>query len=79
MDDFHNSNWYLIKTFGLDTVKDILQAFSFSELQENILIHVRNIFFESTLDMKCEIIKSLQKLITNLVRVNIVFFYKRFY
>lgn len=40
------------------------------DLQENILIHVHNIFYESSLPMKCEIIKCLQKLITNLVRIH---------
>lgn len=39
------------------------------DLRENILMHVHNIFYESSLSMKCEIIKSLQKLITNLVRI----------
>ncbi|KAL6258147.1 hypothetical protein P5V15_010070 [Pogonomyrmex californicus] len=48
---------------------DLLQwmtSISVTELQENILIHVENIFYESNLTIKCEIIKSLQKLITNL-------------
>lgn len=43
------------------------------DLRENILIHVHNIFHESSLSMKCEIIKSLQKLITNLVRIYNIF------
>ncbi|XP_011632036.1 uncharacterized protein LOC105423816, partial [Pogonomyrmex barbatus] len=56
---------------------DLLQwmtSISVTELQENILIHVENIFYESNLTIKCEIIKSLQKLITNLVRIAYYFF-----
>lgn len=41
------------------------------DLRENILIHVQNIFYASSLYMKCEVIKCLQKLITNLVRIYI--------
>jgi len=44
-----------------------------SELRENILIHVQNIFYESNLNMKCEIIRSLQKLITNFVSIEYIF------
>lgn len=43
------------------------------DLRENILIHVQNIFYASSLSMKCEIIKCLQKLITNLVRIYNIF------
>ncbi|XP_072766560.1 centromere protein I isoform X2 [Anoplolepis gracilipes] len=48
---------------------DLLQwmtSISVADLRENILIHVQNIFYESSLSMKCKIIKCLQKLITNL-------------
>ncbi|XP_018364933.1 PREDICTED: centromere protein I-like [Trachymyrmex cornetzi] len=53
----------------LPRLLDLLQwmtSISVTELRENILIHVQNIFYESSLNMKCEIIRSLQKLITNL-------------
>ncbi|KAF3427392.1 hypothetical protein E2986_08348 [Frieseomelitta varia] len=33
---------------------------------ENILVHVQNMFYESTLSVKCEIIKTLKMLIVNL-------------
>ncbi|KYN33930.1 Centromere protein I [Trachymyrmex septentrionalis] len=52
----------------LPRLLDLLQwmtSISVTELRENILIHVQNIFYESSLNMKCEIIRSLQKLITN--------------
>ncbi|XP_012527301.1 centromere protein I [Monomorium pharaonis] len=60
---YYNSGEHLLKLF------DLLQwmtSISVTELRENILIHVQNIFYESSLDIKCEIIRSLQKLITNL-------------
>ncbi|XP_043510095.1 centromere protein I-like isoform X3 [Frieseomelitta varia] len=38
----------------------------FKHLQENILVHVQNMFYESTLSVKCEIIKTLKMLIVNL-------------
>ncbi|KOC59649.1 Centromere protein I [Habropoda laboriosa] len=37
-----------------------------SDLQEKILVHVQNIFYESTVTTKCEIIKTLKMLITNM-------------
>ncbi|GAB1860999.1 Centromere protein I-like [Camponotus japonicus] len=43
-----------------------MTSISVTDLRENILIHIHNIFYESSLSMKCEIIKSLRKLITNL-------------
>ncbi|KAL6449229.1 hypothetical protein ACFW04_000706 [Cataglyphis niger] len=43
-----------------------MTSISVADLRENILIHVQNIFYASNLSMKCEIIKCLQKLITNL-------------
>ncbi|XP_011051637.1 PREDICTED: centromere protein I-like [Acromyrmex echinatior] len=52
----------------LSRLLDLLQwmtSISVTELRENILIHVQNIFYESSLNMKCEIIRSVQKLITN--------------
>ncbi|KAG5325888.1 CENPI protein, partial [Pseudoatta argentina] len=52
----------------LPRLLDLLQwmtSISVTELRENILIHVQNIFYESSLNMKCEIIRSVQKLITN--------------
>lgn len=39
----------------------------FLDLQEKILVHVQNMFYESSLMIKCEIIKTLKILITNLV------------
>ncbi|XP_012064382.1 PREDICTED: centromere protein I-like [Atta cephalotes] len=59
---YYNSGEHLPKLL------DLLQwmtSISVTELRENILIHVQNIFYESNLNMKCEIIRSLQKLITN--------------
>ncbi|KYM99332.1 Centromere protein I [Cyphomyrmex costatus] len=53
-------------TGNYKTVLAILYLDIFSELRENILIHIQNIFYESNLNMKCEIIRSVQKLITNL-------------
>ncbi|KZC12731.1 Centromere protein I, partial [Dufourea novaeangliae] len=40
---------------------------SVSDLQENVLVHVQNIYYESSLITKCEIIRTLRILITNLV------------
>ncbi|EZA56256.1 Centromere protein I [Ooceraea biroi] len=60
---YYNTGEHLLKLL------DLLQwmtSISVAELRENILIHVQNIFAESSLEMKCEIIKSLRKLITNL-------------
>ncbi|XP_011158233.1 centromere protein I [Solenopsis invicta] len=60
---YYNSGDHLLKLL------DLLQwmtSISVTELRENILIHVQNIFYESSLNMKCKIIRSLQKLITNL-------------
>nr|XP_033195550.1 centromere protein I-like isoform X1 [Bombus vancouverensis nearcticus] len=43
-----------------------MTSVSISDLQEKILVHVQNMFYESTLSMKCEIIRTLKMLITNL-------------
>ncbi|XP_020282926.1 centromere protein I-like isoform X2 [Pseudomyrmex gracilis] len=60
---YYNTGEHLQKMLHL---LEWMTSITVTELRENILIHVRNIFFESTLAMKCEIIKSLGKLITNL-------------
>ncbi|XP_011863308.1 PREDICTED: centromere protein I-like [Vollenhovia emeryi] len=60
---YYNTGEHLVELL------DLLQwmtSVTVTELQENILIHVQNIFYESNLNMKCKIIQSLQKLITNL-------------
>ncbi|XP_018316696.1 centromere protein I [Mycetomoellerius zeteki] len=60
---YYNSGEHLLRLL------DLLQwmtSISVTELRENILLHVQNIFYESSLNVKCEIIRSLQKLITNL-------------
>ncbi|XP_011703311.1 PREDICTED: centromere protein I-like [Wasmannia auropunctata] len=60
---YYNSGEHLLNLL------DLLQwmtSISVTELRENILIHVQNMFYESSLNVKCEIIKSLRKLITNL-------------
>ncbi|XP_018394286.1 PREDICTED: centromere protein I-like [Cyphomyrmex costatus] len=60
---YYNSGEHLLRLL------DLLQwmtSISVTELRENILIHIQNIFYESNLNMKCEIIRSVQKLITNL-------------
>ncbi|XP_043800263.1 centromere protein I-like [Apis laboriosa] len=43
-----------------------MTSLSISDLQEKILVHVQNMFYESSLIIKCEIIKTLKILITNL-------------
>ncbi|XP_070516932.1 centromere protein I isoform X2 [Cardiocondyla obscurior] len=60
---YYNSGEHLPKLLGL---LQWMTSVSVTELRENILIHLENIFYESNLNMKCEIIKSVQKLITNL-------------
>ncbi|XP_012235720.1 centromere protein I-like [Linepithema humile] len=59
---YYNTGEHLSKLLNLLQWMNII---SIDELQ-NILIYVQNIFYESNLYMKCEIIKSLWKLITNL-------------
>ncbi|XP_066599596.1 centromere protein I-like [Prorops nasuta] len=39
---------------------------SATDLQEKLLVHVKRIFLESSLEMKCEIIKSLRKFVANM-------------
>lgn len=60
---YYNTGEHLPKLLNL---LQWMTSISVADLQENILIHVYNIFYESSLPMKCEIIKCLQKLITNL-------------
>ncbi|CAL1684747.1 unnamed protein product [Lasius platythorax] len=60
---YYNTGEHLPKLLNL---LQWMTSVSVADLQENILIHVHNIFYESSLPMKCEIIKCLQKLITNL-------------
>ncbi|CAK9816614.1 Centromere protein I [Anthophora quadrimaculata] len=43
-----------------------MTSVSASDLQEKILVHVQNIFYESTVTTKCEIIKTLKMLIINM-------------
>ncbi|XP_014473444.1 PREDICTED: centromere protein I-like [Dinoponera quadriceps] len=60
---YYNTGEYLLRL--LDLLQWMTNV-SIAELRENILMHVQNIFYESDLSMKCEIIKSLRKLIVNL-------------
>ncbi|TGZ53483.1 Uncharacterized protein DBV15_09939 [Temnothorax longispinosus] len=60
---YYNSGEHLPKLLDL---LPWMTSISVTELRENILIHVQNIFYESSLNVKCEIIRSLQKLMTNL-------------
>ncbi|XP_076669600.1 centromere protein I [Andrena cerasifolii] len=43
-----------------------ITSISISDLQGKVLVHVKSIFYESTLTFKCEIIRTLRILITNL-------------
>ncbi|XP_032664424.1 centromere protein I-like [Odontomachus brunneus] len=60
---YYNTGEYLLKLLDLLQWMTIVST---AELRENILVHVQNIFYESNLNMKCEIIQSLRKLIINL-------------
>ncbi|KAM0733058.1 Centromere protein I [Formica fusca] len=60
---YYNTGEYLPQLLNL---LQWMTSISVADLRENILIHVQNIFYASSLSMKCEIIKCLQKLITNL-------------
>ncbi|PBC28501.1 Centromere protein I [Apis cerana cerana] len=48
-----------------------MTSLSISDLQEKILVHVQNMFYESSLMIKCEIIKTLKILITNLINIKV--------
>ncbi|XP_076282987.1 centromere protein I [Lasioglossum baleicum] len=43
-----------------------MTSVSVSDLQNKVLIHVQNMYYESSLEAKCEIIRTLRILITNL-------------
>ncbi|XP_076222544.1 centromere protein I isoform X2 [Nomia melanderi] len=48
------------------TLLQWISSTSVSDLQEKVLVHVQNIYYESFLNAKCEIIRTLRMLITNL-------------
>ncbi|XP_076244985.1 centromere protein I [Calliopsis andreniformis] len=43
-----------------------MTSMSISDLQEKVLVYVKNIFYESSIPVKCDIIKTLRIFITNL-------------
>lgn len=46
----------------------------FTDLQEKVLVHVQNMYYESSLTEKCEIIRTFKILITNLVHKTVDYF-----
>ncbi|KAG7209382.1 hypothetical protein KM043_015480 [Ampulex compressa] len=60
---YFNTGEYQLKLLAL---LQWMISVSITELQEKVLVHIQNIFYESTLPMKCEIIKTFRILITNL-------------
>lgn len=47
---------------------------SLTDLEGKVLVHIKSIFYESTLTFKCEIIRTLRILVTNLVRWVVCYF-----
>ncbi|KAK1138121.1 hypothetical protein K0M31_002605 [Melipona bicolor] len=60
---YFNTGEYLTKFLAL---LQWMTSVTITDLQENILVHVQNMFYESTLSVKCEIIRTLKMLIVNL-------------
>nr|XP_034184173.1 centromere protein I-like [Osmia lignaria] len=60
---YFNTGEYQSKLLAL---MEWMTTVSISDLQDKVLIHVQNMFYESTIETKCEIIRMLKKLITNL-------------
>lgn len=60
---YFNTGEYLTKFLAL---LQWMTSVTITDLQENILVYVQNMFYESTLSVKCEIIRTLKMLIVNL-------------
>ncbi|XP_017876950.1 uncharacterized protein LOC108623149 [Ceratina calcarata] len=60
---YHNMGEYQSQLLAL---MEWMTSVSSSDLQENLLIHLRSMFYQSSVTGKCEIIRSLKGLLTNL-------------